>query len=100
MTVSGSDKILVFPRIKPADPAAPVVLHLLNQDYDGPSDAMRPQQKLTVRLRRDLLPEHPFTTATLHAPQQPSLRLDIRTDATQVEIDLPGLTLWGVVELQ
>jgi hypothetical protein len=100
VTVSGSDKILVFPRIKSADPAAPVVLHLLNQDYDGPSDTMRPQQKLTVRVRHDLLPERPFTTATLHAPQQPSIRLDIRKDATQVEIDVPDLILWGVIELQ
>ena len=100
VAVSGSDKVLVFPRVKPADPAAPVVLHLLNRDYDGSRDALQTQKKLTVRLRRDLLPERSFATATLHAPQQPPLPLVLRTDAAQIEIDLPELALWGLVELR
>ena len=56
VTVSGSDKVLVFPRTVPGSADAPVVLHVLNQDYDGQNDVMRPQQKFTIRLRRDLFP--------------------------------------------
>ncbi|MHB8952250.1 MAG: hypothetical protein ACYC4U_04670 [Pirellulaceae bacterium] len=100
VTLLGSDNVLVFPRTTPADPTAPLVLHLLNQDYDGQNDVMRPQSKFTVRMRRDLLPERSFTTATLHAPQQESVPLIVRTDSTQIEIELPGLTLWGIVKLE
>ncbi len=99
ITVSGSDKVLVLPRAVPGDAAAPVVLHLLNQDYDGQRDAMRPQRALTIRIRRDLLPDRPFPTATWHAPQQDAAALAVRTDAAHVEIDVPELTLWGMVEL-
>ena len=99
ITVSGSDKVLVFPRTVPANADAPVVLHVLNQDYDGQQDVMRPQQKFTLRVRRDLLPNRQFTTATLHSPQQDAVSLEIRADTTHIEIDVPELMLWGMVEL-
>ncbi len=98
--MSGSDKVLVFPRAVPGNAEKPVVLHLLNQDYDGQGDVMRPPQKFTIRLRRDLFPERQFTTATLHAPSPQSVRLDMRVDTAHIEIDVPELSLWGLIELR
>ena len=68
ITVVGSDKIMTLPRFKPADPQAPVVLHLLNRDYDGATDTLRPQRGVTVQVRRDLLPDRAWSTAKLHVP--------------------------------
>lgn len=84
----------------PGNAEKPVVLHLLNQDYDGQGDIMRPPQRFTIRLRRDLFPERQFTTATLHAPSPQSVRLDMRVDTAHIEIDVPELSLWGLIELR
>jgi hypothetical protein len=96
----GSDKVLVFPRAVPGNAETPVVLHLLNQDYDGQGDVMRPPRRLTIRVRCDLFPERQFTTATLHAPRQQPVRLDMRADTAHIEIDVPELSLWGLIELR
>ena len=99
ITVVGSDKIMTLPRFKPDDPQAPCVLHLLNRDYDGATDTLRPQQGLTVRIRRDLLPERAWSSAKLHVPGAPTRELTMRSSGDQVELDIPDLSFWGIVEL-
>jgi hypothetical protein len=98
--VAGSDKVLVFPRAVPGSTDAPIVLHLLNQDYDGAHDAMRPQPPVTIRLQRSLFPGRTLSQATLHAPQEDPVPLQIRADTSQIEIDVPALKLWAIVEMK
>jgi hypothetical protein len=75
------------------------VLHLLNRDYDGATDTLRPQQGLTVQIRRDLLPERAWSSAKLHVPGAPTRELTVRSSGEQVELDIPDLSFWGIIEL-
>ena len=55
VTVQGSDKVWALPRTKANDPQSPLVIHLLNQDYDADADKMRPAEGLTVQVSKALL---------------------------------------------
>jgi hypothetical protein len=100
IAVKGSKYVQVVPRAVPDDVNSPVVLHLLNLKYDGQRDAMQPQEEFTLRVRRDLWGQREFTKAMLHAPQQESMSLQLRWLETHVEVDVPRLTLWGLLELK
>lgn len=99
VTVEGSEHVAVVPRAIPDDPAAPVAIHLLNRRYDGQTDTMVPQQNFTVRLRADLFLGREFGRATLHAPKQEPKPCVLRTDGEYIELTVPQLDLWAMIEL-
>jgi len=98
--VEGSSDVLAVPRAIPGEAAAPVVVHLLNRRYDGQKDAMIPQENLTVRLRNDLFAGRKFTKAVLHAPKAQPQTLEVQADQEHTGVRIPGLVLWGIVELR
>jgi hypothetical protein len=97
--VQGSEHIGIVPRARPGDDAAPLAVHLLNRNYDGQNDRMIPQAKLSLRLRRDLLRDRQFTKATLHRPKHEPQRLRVASTREHTLIEIPQVTLWGIVEL-
>jgi hypothetical protein len=97
--VEGSDSVMVVPRLKPADPVAPVAIHLVNRRYDASQEATAPQRSFLVRLRRDLLPRREFTKATLHAAGREPLPLTLVDNETMIGVHVPELGVWGFVEL-
>jgi hypothetical protein len=99
VTVEGTSDVLAVPRAIPGDASAPLVLHLVNRRYDGRKDAMIPQGNFTLRLRSNLLAGRKFTKAVLHAPKTPAQTLEVRTHQGQIIVGVPGLVLWGIVEL-
>jgi hypothetical protein len=100
IVVEGSSDVLAVPRAIPGDAAAPVVVHLLNRRYDGQKDTMIPQENFTVRLRNDLLAGRKCTRAVLHAPKTQAQTLEVRTDKEHTMVRVPGLVLWGIIELR
>jgi len=103
VVVDGSHQVAVFPRMRAAAgaaPAGPAVVHLLNRRYDGASDAMVPQERLTVRLHQDLFAGRTFTKAELHAPKEPPQTLEVTTDGPYLIVKVPRLVLWGILELR
>src|SRR5208283_1752596 len=51
LVIEGTDQVLAVPRAIPGDEAAPLVIHLLNRQYDAQHDALLPQKSFVVRLR-------------------------------------------------
>ncbi len=101
VVVKGSDKVRVSLRHKPSDPKAPIVCHLLNQDYDVQADEVRPID-VTVSISRSLLskamkgvPKRVVIRTPKHPPQQVSVSLD--KDA--LTFSVPNLGLWAIVEI-
>jgi hypothetical protein len=97
--VEGSEHVGVVPRAIPDDASAPVVVHLLNRQYDGDKDAMIPQKELTLRLRRDLLGGRKLTKAVLHAPNDDPLAILLTSNEQHVAVTIPELNLWAILEL-
>ena len=99
VVVEGSEHVGVVPRAIPGDATAPVVVHLLNRRYDGDTDAVVPQENLTLRLRRDLFDGRKLATARLHAPDAEPVDLEVDSGEESITIKLPELRLWAIVEL-
>jgi hypothetical protein len=99
VTVEGAKEIMAVPRTSARDSADPEVVHLLNRRYDGQKDAVLAAENFTLRLRRELFRGRKFTKAVLHAPQSRSVSLRIATAGEIATIRIPGLELWGIVEL-
>ena len=99
IVVEGSEHVGVVPRAIPGDDAAPVVVHLLNRQYNGEKDAMVPQEGFTLRLRDDLAGGRRFTKATLHAPREDPIELPVNTDREQTVVTIPKLALWAILAL-
>ena len=99
VAVEGSDQVWAVPRAIPGDRDAPVVVHLLNRQYDAEKDTMVPQKRLTLRLRRDLFRGRKLAKATLHAPRTEPVVLDTSAGDESTTVKIPELGLWGIVDL-
>ncbi len=97
--VEGSEYVGAVPRAIPGDDQAPVVVHLLNRQYNPQQDGMVMQQNFVVRLRRDLFGGRSFGSATLHAPHQEPQTLKTTSDSEYTTIEVGELGLWGILEL-
>ena len=60
---------------------------------------MTPLAGFRLRLRRDLLGTRKPKGAVLHRPRGPSLPLEVHADGNYTVVTVPGLDLWGIVEL-
>jgi hypothetical protein len=99
VAVEGSGHVGAVPRGIPGNDAAPVVVHLLNRQYDGEKDAMVPQTGFTLRLGDDLVGGRRFTKAMLHAPKQDPIELALSTDQQHTVVRVPKLGLWAILTL-
>ncbi len=87
-----SDRVHVFPRLKPG---APAVVHLINWDYDRQADDVRPARDLRLVVRPEALRLKSVSEATLFAPGADPQRLQVQGNT----ITVPNLGLWGVLRL-
>ncbi|NOZ22362.1 MAG: hypothetical protein GXP25_14880, partial [Planctomycetes bacterium] len=111
ITIDGAEHVIAVARAIPDKPDAPAVLHLLNRNYDEPSDSMRKLTNFKVTLGSALLGERTLTTATFYAPPDkldpadPGANKPIQLETFQlaeggVVITIPELDLWGIVKLE
>ena len=110
IAIEGADKVIAVARAIPGRPDAPAIVHLLNRDYDRPTDSMKKQKNVKVTLRHDLFGGRSFTKATLYCPpavlnrQDPGasdpVSLPIQPAGKGVSVTLPELDLWGILKLE
>ena len=106
----GTDQVWVLPRAVPGDPTAPVAIHLLNRDYDPKKQEMKRKNVFTIKINTKILGNRSFSTATLHQPRLLdklpekytgiSEELVFKQTNTEIEIIVPNLDLWGIIELK
>ena len=96
--VEGADNLSCIPRYQPDDSGAPVNLHLLNSNYDAETDSYIVQRDFTVTLSESLYGRS-FSSATLYAPEQEPITLQVETRADTTRITVPRLDMWGILKL-
>jgi hypothetical protein len=99
VTLDGSDHVMVIPRTCLDRPDSPLVVHLLNRQYDGQRDRMVPQGPFTVRLDQDLVGKFTARGATLYAPRAEPVALRLRHEARDICLEIPALDLWGIITI-
>jgi hypothetical protein len=84
--------------INPVRVGPRLVVHLLNYDYDGSTDRVRPQRKLTLKIRMPEGAKSP-SQVLLASPDLtgPDRACTHRFSRGQLEIDVPELGVWSVV---
>ena len=79
-----------------------VAIHLVNRQYDPTHDGMTPAKNVVITLDRDILPGPPESCqlGTVRAFSQGSDEVAIRTVQEHVEVTVPVVDLWTIVELR
>ena len=109
--VEGAEGVWALPRQVPGDAEAPLVLHLLNRDYDEAPRAMVAKGPFTVDIDEALLDGRQVAGATMYEPVLlPELPaddallvanrdLEVQRVDGALRLTVPSLDLWGVVAL-
>ncbi|TWT78761.1 Alpha-agarase precursor [Planctomycetes bacterium CA13] len=97
--ITGDKQVMAVARTKVGDDQSPAVLHLLNRQYDGKSDAMVPQLDFAVRLSDSLFAGRTFRKAMMHSPKAEPIELSLTRKGNTTELHVDRIDLWGIVEL-
>ena len=102
VSVKGSDRIRLSLRYNPNHPDAPVVCHLLNQNYDPKRDDVHPTD-VRISIRKDLLEKassgNDIKTAQIHVPKREPAQLEIVESNNVITFEVKNLGLWAIIEL-
>ncbi|RJP32043.1 MAG: hypothetical protein C4527_06700 [Candidatus Omnitrophota bacterium] len=99
--IDGADRICVSLRYHPQHPDAPIVCHLLNQNYDAEKDTILPKDvKITIskRLLQKTGREPTITEVILHQPKAESVGLPVTQAEESISFEVNELGLWAIVE--
>jgi len=97
--VLDAENVWAVPRVRTSGQGAPGVIHVVNRRYDAEVDATVPQS-LRLRFAPALLGLAGVTEAVLHLPGADPLSLKVGHDGELVELALPEVGLWSIVELR
>ena len=99
VSLEGNPPVSIVPRIKPNDPDAPLVIHLLNRDFDVANNQMRVKTNLNLHIDQSLLEGHTITAASILHYEGENQPLTFETDSTGITITIPTLDMWGILLL-
>jgi len=95
-TIHAPEGVWIKHRVHRTDPKRQV-LHLLNGHFDYEANRVKRQTDVTIRMTR---PEGwQGVVATWHAPGGPSTKLNVSPAGDRVEMTVPALDHWGILEL-
>ena len=107
---SAADHLIGVARAIPGNPTAPIIVHLLNRNYDESADAAKKLQNVKVTLHKDLFSGRQPSKATLFTPpatldrKDPgnstpvSLRIELAEGG--IVVTVPELDYWGILKLE
>ena len=107
----GVKNVFVIPREKITNNnVSSFVLHLLNRDYDTKKYNMKTKGPFKIIIDSRLLSGSKISRAIFHQPilseKLPDIKLDVSKELyvkqvnKKIEITIPSLKLWGIIELQ
>ena len=104
VSLRSGDGVWVLPRKIPGRRGAPVVVHLLNQDYDADADAMREKRSITVGLGEGLFDGAEVAGVTYLTIDAEPKALPFRKERGSkerggIEVTVPELDLWGILRV-
>lgn len=103
LTIEGSNRVRVSIRYNPDDVNAPIVCHLLNQNYELEKDDIHPVS-IRIALNRDLLGKavgkSDIGIAVIHIPNSEPVNLPIVKTDDIISFEVEDLRLWTMAELR
>ena len=100
LAVEGAVDVWALPRRNPKQPDSPLVVHLLNRNYDFATDRTAAQPNVTLHLRRSLLGAKAPSKCTAYAPGTDPVGLPVEADGDGVRTKIPELKLWSVLRFE
>jgi len=100
VSLQSKSNIMIRPRKNPSNSAVPVVIHLLNLDYDLSKDAMNRQTDITLRLNRKLIDDREVRNVTLLSPESESIQMPFENKPDGVYVSIPEVDIWGLLKLE
>ncbi len=97
--VSGSENISVQLRHKPGSADAPLIIHLLNSNYELETDQFRPVRDVQVEIAREALARS-YSRATMYAPGTAPCPIDCRVNDERTVVTVPELDMWAIIKLE
>ncbi len=98
--VEGATGIWVLPRRAAGRSDSPLVVHLLNRNYDFATDKVEPQRNFTVRLAPGLLRGGTPSRCQLFAPGAAPVDVAVETTVDGVVLRVAEAGLWSVLRLE
>ena len=100
LAVENAKNVWALPRRIPRRANSPLIVHLLNRNYDFAADRTLPQQSLVLRLRKSLLGDKRPAHCTAFAPGNEPVSLAVEPDGDGAQIKIPEIKLWTVLRLE
>jgi len=100
VSLKSKSNILIRPRKNPSNSTVPVVIHLLNLDYDLAKDAMNRQTDITICLAHKLMDDRDVRSITLLSPESESIQVPFENKPDGVYVSIPEVDIWGMLKLE
>jgi hypothetical protein len=97
ISVEGTTNVWAQPRRIPGKADSPVIVHLLNRNYDFATDKIQPQQNIILHLRAPLLGKLAPTKCKAFVPNSEPASLPIEKESDGLRVTVPELGLWSVM---
>ena len=92
--------IWVLPRIVPGRRDKPLVCHVLNRAFDAEAEKLVRHRTVRVRLNKEVFDGRPYRNCTLYMERMWPQDLPVKMDGEVVEVFVPYLELWGVLQFE
>ena len=99
VAVGGAENISVLPRHQPDAQNAPLIVHLLNSNYDPDGDRFETVRDLRLSIARSML-KRSFSSAALYAPGRAPVVVDCQGTDEETSIIVPELGMWSILKLE
>ena len=97
--VIGAENITVLPRHQPGAQDAPLIVHLLNSNYDPDGDRFETVRDLRLSIAQSML-KRSFSSAAFYAPGKEPMVVDCQGTDDETSIIVPELGMWGILKLE
>jgi hypothetical protein len=99
LKVEHAERITVLPRIKPGDPDAPLVIHLINRDFNESGNTMHLKSDFILHIDKKLSGGRGINSARLLHFEGGESVPKIEPDSSGINVRIPELDLWDILLL-
>ncbi len=100
VSIEGATNVWALPRKLPGKVDSPVVVHLMNRNYDFATDKIQPRQNVVLHLRAALLDKLAPTKCRMLVANSPEAIIPIRKESDGISVTIPELGLWAVLQIE
>ncbi len=102
INIEGAEQVRISLRYHPENPGAPIVCHILNQNYDPDKDGVN-TVTIKVSVNKELIEKgagnRKIKHAKIHKPKRESVVTEVTSDQEAISFEVKNSGLWAIVEL-